>query len=37
MNHQDKYKQTVIAFYDMMFNRCEPAEAIARYAGETYI
>jgi predicted SnoaL-like aldol condensation-catalyzing enzyme len=37
VDHQDQHKQIVIAFYDMMFNRCEPAEAIARYAGETYI
>jgi predicted SnoaL-like aldol condensation-catalyzing enzyme len=25
-----------MAFYDLMFNRCEPAEAIAKYAGDTY-
>ncbi|QJY47705.1 nuclear transport factor 2 family protein [Pseudonocardia broussonetiae] len=29
-------KDTVLAFYDLMFNRCEPAEAIERYAGATY-
>jgi predicted SnoaL-like aldol condensation-catalyzing enzyme len=29
-------KQNVQAFYDLMFNQCKPAEAIERYAGETY-
>jgi predicted SnoaL-like aldol condensation-catalyzing enzyme len=29
-------KQTVLAFYDLMFNQCRPAEAIERYAGATY-
>ncbi|MEQ3551657.1 nuclear transport factor 2 family protein [Pseudonocardia nematodicida] len=29
-------KDTVQAFYDLMFNRCRPAEAIERYAGATY-
>lgn len=33
----DRNKQTVTAFYDLMFNRCQPAEAMARYAGETYV
>ena len=30
-------KQTVVAFYDLMFNACRPAEAIQRYAGDIYI
>jgi predicted SnoaL-like aldol condensation-catalyzing enzyme len=30
-------KQTVRAFYDLAFNQSKPAEAIARYAGATYI
>lgn len=30
-------KAAVTAFYDLMFNQCQPAEAIARYAGEVYI
>jgi len=29
-------KSAVIAFYDLMFNKCQPAEAIRRYVGETY-
>ncbi len=34
---QAQNKQDVIAFYDLMFNQCRPAEAIEQYAGETYI
>jgi predicted SnoaL-like aldol condensation-catalyzing enzyme len=30
-------KQHAVAFYDLMFNQCEPAEAVARYAGSQYI
>jgi len=30
-------KANVIAFYEMMFNDCDPAKAIARYAGDDYI
>ncbi len=30
-------KQNVIAFYDMMFNQCKPAEAIEAYTGDVYI
>ncbi|HSE09578.1 MAG TPA: nuclear transport factor 2 family protein [Nocardioidaceae bacterium] len=33
----ERNKSNVQAFYDLMFNRCRPAEAIAQYAGETYI
>ena len=37
MTRQELNKQTVVAFYDLMFNRCEPAEAVRRYVGEQYI
>ena len=30
-------KETATAFYDLMFNQCRPAEAMARYAGDVYI
>ena len=33
----DRNKATVKAFYELMFNDCKPAEAIERYAGDTYI
>jgi predicted SnoaL-like aldol condensation-catalyzing enzyme len=36
-DHQlERNKQNAIAFYDLMFNDCRPAEAIERYAGGTY-
>lgn len=30
-------KRNAIAFYDLMFNKCEPRAAIERYAGDVYI
>jgi predicted SnoaL-like aldol condensation-catalyzing enzyme len=33
----ERNKQAAVAFYDLMFNQCEPAEAMRRYAGEVYI
>ncbi|MCB1019339.1 MAG: nuclear transport factor 2 family protein [Acidobacteria bacterium] len=32
----EQNKQNAMAFYDLMFNQCRPAEAIERYAGATY-
>lgn len=33
----ERNKQSVMAFYDLMFNQCKPSEAIERYAGDVYI
>jgi predicted SnoaL-like aldol condensation-catalyzing enzyme len=33
----ERNKQTAQTFYDLMFNQCRPAEAIARFVGDTYI
>jgi predicted SnoaL-like aldol condensation-catalyzing enzyme len=32
----ERNKRNAMAFYDLMFNQCKPAEAIARYAGDSY-
>jgi predicted SnoaL-like aldol condensation-catalyzing enzyme len=32
----ERNKRNVTAFYNLMFNRCDPAGAIARYAGAEY-
>ena len=38
MNEQlERNKKNVMAFYDLMFNQCKPAEAIEKYAGDVYI
>ncbi len=37
MNQLEKNKQTVTAFYDLMFNQNKPREAIERYTGAQYI
>jgi hypothetical protein len=30
----DKDKTNAMAFYDLMFNQCRPAEAIEKYVGD---
>lgn len=37
MASPEQNKQTAIAFYELMFNDCQPAEALQRYAGDEYI
>jgi predicted SnoaL-like aldol condensation-catalyzing enzyme len=32
----ERNKRHVMAFYDLMFNQCRPADAIAMYAGVSY-
>ncbi len=32
----ERNKRHAMAFYDLMFNQCRPAEAVDRYVGESY-
>jgi predicted SnoaL-like aldol condensation-catalyzing enzyme len=36
-NKLEQNKANVMAFYDLAFNQCKPAEAMERYAGQDYI
>jgi predicted SnoaL-like aldol condensation-catalyzing enzyme len=37
MDRLEQNKRNAMAFYELMFNQCRPAEAMERYAGATYI
>jgi len=36
MSQTERNKLAAIAFYELMFNACQPAEALARYVGAGY-
>ena len=36
MSKLEQNKENAMAFYDLMFNQCKPAEAIEQYAGDVY-
>ncbi|MFZ2651664.1 MAG: nuclear transport factor 2 family protein [Burkholderiaceae bacterium] len=33
----ERNKKNVLAFYDLMFNQCKPAEAVRRFVGAMYV
>ena len=37
MDRLEQNKQTVTAFYDLMFNQCQPEEALRLYSGDVYV
>ncbi|HEX8616368.1 MAG TPA: nuclear transport factor 2 family protein [Thermoanaerobaculia bacterium] len=37
MSDLEKNKQTVVSFYDLMFNRADPRQAVELYVGAEYI
>ena len=36
MDELERNRQNVMDFYDLMFNECQPAEAVERFVGATY-
>ncbi|HMM79755.1 MAG TPA: nuclear transport factor 2 family protein [Pyrinomonadaceae bacterium] len=36
-NQIERNKEAVVAFYDLMFNRSNPREAVEKYVGDAYI
>lgn len=33
----ERNKKSATQFYDLMFNRCEPREAVEKYVGNEYV
>jgi predicted SnoaL-like aldol condensation-catalyzing enzyme len=36
-DQRTKNKNTAMEFYDLMFNHCDPEEAIKKFTGDVYI
>ena len=36
-DREDQNKKTAQAFYDLMFNQCQPGDAVEKYVGDVYI
>ena len=36
-NRPEQIKKNARAFYDLMFNQCQPREAVEKYVGDVYI
>ena len=37
MPNPERNRQNAIGFYELMFNACQPREAVARYVGDQYV
>jgi predicted SnoaL-like aldol condensation-catalyzing enzyme len=37
MSDPETNKRTIVAFYDLMFNQCDPRAAVERYVGDDYV
>jgi predicted SnoaL-like aldol condensation-catalyzing enzyme len=37
MSELERNKRNAMEFYDLMFNQCQPREAMERYAGDRYV
>jgi predicted SnoaL-like aldol condensation-catalyzing enzyme len=36
-DREERNKRTAVAFYDLMFNQCEPERAVALHVGDVYV
>ena len=37
MNHLERNKDSAKKFYDLLFNQCQPRDAVRKYVGDCYI